>query len=213
VSLLQLPSSREPLCLQYQAIERWVMRKLGSVAHERRVAEIASKLFDLTWPLHGMGRSERWLLRLAAMAHDVGRSVDDDTHPMQGARMLMETEHLPLNPSERRALAYLTQYHRGKPPELGADAILRRTDDAERLRKILALLRSADALDGRTLESPRLMFELIGRRLQITCFLEADTPKARKAYNRMKKHRLMEELFDCQVDLRLSQARALQMVA
>jgi hypothetical protein len=81
------------------------------------------------------------------------------------------------------------------------------------LRKILALLRSADALDGRTLESPRLMFELIGRRLQITCFLQDDTPKARKAYTRMKKHRLMEELFDCRVDLRLSQARALQMVA
>lgn len=194
-------------------MERWVLRELGSVAHERRVAEIASKLFDLTCPLHGMGRSERRFLRLAAIAHDVGRSIDDQTHPTEGARMLLEAEHLPLNPSERRALAYLTRYHRGKPPELGAENILRRTDDAQTLRAILALLRSADALDGRTLESPRLMFELIGRRLQITCFLQDDTPKARKAYTRMKKHRLLEELLDCQIDLRIAQARALQMVA
>lgn len=213
MSPILVRSSREPLCLAYQALEKWVLRELGSVAHERRVTEIASKLFDLTWPLHGMGRSERRLLRMAAMVHDVGRSIDDDTHPLQGARMLLETTHLPIDPSERRALAYLTRHHRGKVPELGADEILRRSDDAETLRKVLALLRSADALDGRTVESPRLVFELLGRRLQITCYLQEDTPKARKSYLRMKKHRLMEELLDCRINLRIAEATALRMVA
>jgi exopolyphosphatase/pppGpp-phosphohydrolase len=206
-------TSREPLCLQYQALDKWVLRQLGCVAHERRVAEVASKLFDLTWPLHGMGRAERRTLRLGALVHDVGRSIDDESHPHEGARLLLETTHLPLDAAERRALAYLTRHHRGKPPEIGADEILRRNDDAAMLRKILALLRSADALDGRTLESPRLTFELTGRRLQITCFLNDDTPKARKVFTRMKKHRLMEDLFDCQVDLRIAQPMALQMVA
>lgn len=206
-------SSREPLCLSYQALEKWVQRELGSVAHERRVTEIASKLFDLTWPLHGMERSERRLLRMAAMVHDVGRSIDDETHPQQGARMLLETTHLPLDPSLRRSLAYLTRYHRGKVPELGTGEILSRHDDAETLLKLLALLRSADALDGRSLESPQLVFELLGRRLSITCYLQEDTPKARKTYLRMKKHRLMENLFDCRINLRISEAAALRMVA
>ena len=201
------------MCLQYQALEKWVRHELGSVAHEQRVALIASKLFDLTWPLHGLGRSERRVLRQAAMVHDVGRSINDQSHPHEGARLLLDTAHLPLDASERRALAYLTRYHRGKPPEIGADEILRRNDDSETLRKILALLRSADALDGRTLETPELAFDLTGRQLQITCFLVHDTPKARKVFTRMKKHRLMEDLFDCRVDLRLAQGVALQMVA
>lgn len=205
-------SSREPICLQYQALQAWVLRELGSVSHELRVTEIASKLFDLTWPLHGLGRSDRRLLRLAAMVHDVGRSIDDETHPEQGARMVLETAQLPLNFAERRSLAYLTLYHRGKPPELGADEVLRKNDDAETLRKILALLRSADALDGRSLESPRIMFQLTGSRLQITCYLENDTPKARKAYTRLKKHRLLQDLFGCQVELHAERI-ALKMVA
>lgn len=213
MNALLLRSSREPLCLVYQALERWVLVELGSVAHERRVTEIASRLFDLTWPLHGMSRSERRLLRMAAMVHDVGRSIDDDTHPLQGARMLLQTDHLPLESSERRALAYLTRHHRGKVPELGAGEFLRRNDDAETLRMVLALLRSADALDGRTLESPRLSFELIGRSLNIACHLQGNSPKARKSYLRMKKHRLMEELFDCRVNLRIAEAEALRMVA
>lgn len=213
VSLAPSHSSREPMCLQYQALQSWVLRELGSVSHELRVTQIASKLFDLTWPLHGLGRSERRLLRMAAMVHDVGRSIDDETHPEQGARMLLETAQLPLNSRERRALAFLTRYHRGKPPELGGDAMLHRGDDAETLRKVLALLRSADALDGRSLESPGLVFQLTGRRLLITCYLENDTPKARKAYTRLKKHRLLQELFDCQIELQVAQAFALQMVA
>lgn len=206
-------SSHEPLCLQYQALEKWVRRELGSVSHEQRVTQVASRLFDLTWPLHGMGRSERRILRQAAMVHDVGRSIDDEWHPHEGARLLLETAHLPLGASERRALAYLTRYHRGKPPQLGADEILRQSDDSETLRKMLALLRSADALDNRTLESPELAFDLTGRELQITCFLTHDTPKARKVFTRMKKHRLMEELFECRVHLQIAQAPALQRVA
>jgi exopolyphosphatase/pppGpp-phosphohydrolase len=213
VSPILFQSSREPLCLQYRSLEKWVQNELGSVDHERRVAEIASKLFDLTWPLHGLTREDRWVLRLAAMVHDVGRSIDDETHPEQGARMVMETDHLPLEPAERRAMAYLTRYHRGKIPELGADEILRRADDHDTLRRILALLRAADALDSRAIESPRLMFELIGRHIQITCYLENDTPKARKVYTRPKKYRLMEELFDCRVDVRIAMAHSLRMVA
>jgi exopolyphosphatase / guanosine-5'-triphosphate,3'-diphosphate pyrophosphatase len=204
---------RDSMCLQHKALENWVLRQLRCVDHERRVAEIAMKLFDLTWPLHGLGRRERRLLRLAAIVHDVGRAIDDDTHPEQGARMLLETNHLPLTASERRALAYLTRYHRGKVPSCGMDEILRRTDDQESLRMTLALLRSADALDGRSIESPRLLFDLHDRRLQITCCLEHDSAKARKVYSRRKKHRLLEELCGCRVEVRIATARALQMVA
>ena len=213
MNLVTFRTSRDSLCLREKSLEKWVHRQLGSIDHERRVTQIASKLFDLTWPYHGLGRAERRMLRMAATVHDVGRSIDDDTHPEQGARMLQETAQLPLEADERRGLAYLTRYHRGKVPALGADQILRRSDDAPTLRTILALLRSADALDGRSIERPRLIFEMVGRRLQVTCFLEEDTPKARKVYTRRKKHRLLEELLGCRLDVRIAHPAGLRMVA
>ena len=188
-------------------------RQLGSIDHEKRVVEIASRLFDLTWPLHGLTGAERRLLRLAAVVHDVGRCIDDETHPEVGARLIHEWPDLPLEPDERRALAYLTRYHRGKVTPVGGDEILRRCDDHETLRLVLAMLRSADGLDGRNIESPRLQFDLIGRRLQINCLLEQDTPKARKVYARRKKHRLLEELCDCRVEIRIAPLHSLRLVA
>ena len=213
VNAVTFPQLRPARDVQQQSLEKWASRHLGSIEHERRVTEIASKLFDLTWPLHGLGRRERRLLRMAAIVHDVGRSIDDDTHPEQGARLLAGAAHLPLTAGERRALCYLTLYHRGKVPVEGSDGILRRTDEQSILRTILALLRCSDALDSRAIESPRLVFLLTGRRLQITCYLDDDTPKARKVYARAKKYRLLEELLDCRVDVQIVQARTLQMVA
>lgn len=190
-----------------------MLLQLGSIDHERRVTQIATRLFDLTWPLHGLSRSDRKLLRLAAIVHDVGRSIDDERHPREGARMLLQADHLPLSAAERRALAYLTRYHRGAVPEAGLDRVLSRRDDHERLRLTLALLRAADALDSRAIESPRLVFAMRDRRIQITCYLAQDTPKARKVYSRRKKFRLLEEMLGCRVDLHIALAEALQMVA
>lgn len=190
-----------------------MVRHLATVEHERRVTQIGAKLFDLTWPLHGLRMSDRRLLALAAVVHDVGRAIDDRTHPEQGARMLLEDRALPLSGGERRALAYLTRYHRGKVPQPGTDSILRRGDDAQRLRGVLALLRAADALDGRSIESPRLVFALLGRRLHVTCYLDSVTDKARRVYTRRKKFRLLEEWLDCDVDIDVVQADALLLVA
>src|SRR5687768_4927228 len=123
----------EPACPRFFAVERWVARHLnGTVRHERRVAAIASQLFDLTRNLHGLSLAERRLLRLGALVHDVGRCVSKQDHPAEGACMLLDDTTLPLTPVERRALAYLTQYHRGQVPTARGDAILRRGDAHER---------------------------------------------------------------------------------
>ncbi len=64
---------------------RWVARQLERVDHERRVARIASHLFDLTRDRHGLGAADRRLLRLACLVHDVGRCVSKADHPAEGA--------------------------------------------------------------------------------------------------------------------------------
>ncbi len=203
-----------PACYKHHALRRWVNRCLGSVQHEDRVAEIAGKLLHLTGSLHDLAPSYRRLLRLAALVHDVGRCVEDDTHPREGARMLLDRRHdIPLTSSERRRLAYLTEFHRGKVPDEGCDGILRDDDDHASLRLVLAFLRAADSLDSRSQESPRLVCRLQGRRLRIVCYLDKESARARRVYGRRKKFRLLEELLDCRVDVEVRAAGELQMVA
>ena len=203
---------------QLAAAERWARAHLGSLAHEARVGEIAGHLFDITARLHGLGRCrDGHLLRLACLLHDVGRSVDDATHPAEGAAMILRDASLPLTPAERRALAYLTLYHRGDVPAAGHDDVLHPTDDHAGLLDVLALLRGADALDSRSLESPRLVFALraAGQRteLRITCYVQTDCPKVRRVYRRRKKFRLLEERFGCRVQIDVASAQGLRLVA
>lgn len=203
----------EPSCIKYHALSRWVGRCLGGVDHERRVTSIASSLFDLTASLHDLRTSDRRLLRMAAIAHDVGRSVDDESHPRHGAAMIRQHEDLPLTGTERRMLAYLVRYHRDRVPPAARDRVLRRKDDHRRMRMLLGILRAADGLDSRTAETPRLRFALEGRRLRITCQLEQNTPKARRVYTRRKKFRLLEETLGCRVQVVLTRSKAVRLVA
>jgi len=197
--------------------ERWVRRRLGNIDHERRVAEIALTLFDLTAPLHRLGAGERRTLKLATLVHDVGRSIDADGHAKHGAAMLLADTSLPISSAERRAAAYLTRYHRGSVPDLGHDEILAQSDPRVALRMVLAILRAADALDGRSTQRPRLLFTL-GRtgattELRVTCYLDEESAKARKVYSRRKKFRLLEELLNVRVVVDVRTADALSMVA
>jgi hypothetical protein len=208
------PPESEPLCPKFQAVQRWVMRHLETVRHERQVAAIATSLFDITRPIHKLSLADRRLLRLGAMVHDVGRCVSKPQHPSEGAAMLIADRTLPLTPTERRALAYLTLYHRGPVPDPGRDSILSRNDDAERMLYVLSILRTADALDSRSLEPARLVFALVTPRiLRSTCYIPHDCPKARRVYRRRKKFRLMEDLLDLRIEVEIDQAEALRLVA
>ena len=160
-----------------------------------------------------MNRADRRLLQMAAVVHDVGRCIDDETHPKQGAVMLRNAEMLPLSAAQRRALIYLTRYHRGQVPELGADGILRGSDDPATCLKLLAILRAADSLDSRVIESPSIVFELDRRQLNIICCLSDLTPKALHVYGRRKKYRLLEDVFQLQVAVRVVASEQLRMVA
>jgi exopolyphosphatase/pppGpp-phosphohydrolase len=197
------------------------MRHLGQdIRHEHQVAAIATSLFDLTRPIHRLSLADRRLLRLGAMVHDVGRSVSKPEHPSQGAAMIIADRALPIASLERRALAYFTLYHRGDVPESGRDAILSKADDHDRLLHLLAILRSADALDSRSLEPARLVFAMMPaaapdeqRVLRTTCYLEKESPKARKVYRRRKKFRLLESLLDLRFEVEIDHAEALRLVA
>jgi len=188
---------------------RWVQRKLGTCQHERRVLAIASRLYDLTRPVLKLGMAENRLLRLASLVHDVGRCVSEKNHPQDGAQMLMDTTAIELSPLDRRALSFLTRYHRGAVPPAHKEDYLRTADPRTSLRAVLALLRVADALDSRRIVSPRLTFTMDGRSLCIHCQVDGDLRAARRVYGRRKKFRMLESLLGMPIRVEVSKADAL----
>ncbi len=184
-----------------RSLTRWVHRRLGSVGHESRVLVLAEQLYRLTHVKHRLGRFDRRMLRLGALVHDVGRAVCDRRHPQIGCEMLLVDRLLPLSDLERRCLAYLTRHHRGAVPEVGYDDILKPTDPRRAMRQVLAILRAADALDGRQHDAPAVRFKLRDGKLKIRCHLATDCRRAKKFFSRRKKFRLLEELLGVKVDL------------
>lgn len=184
----------------------WSHRRLGNIDHERRVLEIAVALFDLTRGLHNLGKDEKRLLCAAALLHDVGRAVDPAEHERIGAEMILSDPSLRISADERRQLAYLTLYHRGPIPELGRDEILCVHDNRATLRTVLGLLRAADTLDSRSIDPPELLLLRRGRRISVRCRVAGRAEKARKAFCRPKKYRLLEKTLRCtvQVDVEVS---------
>ena len=194
------------------AVEQWALGFLGDVEHERRVRCIATALFDLTRPLHGMGPSARAVLEAAAFVHDIGRAVCDDDHDSAGALMILSDPTLPVSPEHRRALAFLTCYHRGGVPPMGRERILR-DDDRASLHAILALLRAADALDCRGDQLPHLVFSLAGRTLAIVRYAAGHHASARHHRPKPRKFRLLEQTLDCRVEYDVRVVESFSLVA
>jgi exopolyphosphatase/pppGpp-phosphohydrolase len=176
------------------------------------VLAIVTKLFNLTLAhgAHELEPKHRRVLRMAALLHDVGRRFGEKNHPADGARMIAEDGYLPLTAWQRRAVAYLTRYHRGAVPEVGFDGVLSRGDGRKALRVVLALLRAADSLDSRQLDAPTIALAIKGKRLSITCFVSDDFNRARRVFKRRKKFRLLEEMTGIKVEV---DVRAVERVA
>ncbi len=185
-------------------VRDWARRKLGRIDHELRVARLARHLFELTHRWHGLGHAERRLLVLGSLVHDVGRAIEDKGHARHGARMILDSMGLPVNETERRRIAYLTRYHRGRVPEMGDEEILQHDEsdtreDVANLRVLLGLLRASDALDSRSAEAPRLILTLRDRNLSIRGYVEGDAQSAAELFGGPKKFRLLEETLNCEV--------------
>jgi exopolyphosphatase/pppGpp-phosphohydrolase len=181
------------------AVANWVRHKLGTIAHELRVSQTASRLFDLTRKWHALGMTESRLLILAALVHDVGRVEGTKGHAKVGARMVMEDSDLPLCSLERRRLAFLTRHHRGKVPESGMESYLEGGhDNPYTLRILLGLLRAADGLDSRA-GTAHLVTTVKGRVISVFGYIASDEGSAAKLRAKRKKFLLLESMLRCEV--------------
>ena len=118
------------------------------MTHVRKVAQVATQLFDSTMPLHQLAPQYGGLLEAAAYLFDIGHFVSDTRHHRHSAYLVANSDLPGFTERERLMLANLCRYHRkGMPAPSHADF---QVLDAEAKRAVLLLtplLRLAAALD------------------------------------------------------------------
>jgi exopolyphosphatase / guanosine-5'-triphosphate,3'-diphosphate pyrophosphatase len=130
--------SAESLAEKYQA----------DLAHARRVAELAVRLFDALEAEHGLGARHRMLLQVASLVHDIGVFVSSRGHHKHSYYLISNSEIFGLAPDELQIIAHLARYHRRSPPRPTHVEFMNLPPNRRMaVTKLAALLRVADALD------------------------------------------------------------------
>jgi CHAD domain-containing protein len=148
----QLPKGAEIETAAFNRLRLWASLLDPDFSHSLHVARLALEIYDGAFPQRGekpKSPSERSMLRLAALLHDVGRSRGQKNHHKAGARMIEKLEP-PLGWTRpgMRMIAAVSRYHRGALPRRG-----QRTFDElaaferQTAIKLAAVLRLADAFD------------------------------------------------------------------
>jgi exopolyphosphatase/guanosine-5'-triphosphate,3'-diphosphate pyrophosphatase len=120
----------------------------ADLEHAEKVRQLAVSLFDQLVSRHGLGAEERVLLEAAAMLHDIGAFVSASAHHKHAHYLIRSSDLVGLSESEREIVALVARYHRrSHPKRTHLDFHGRAREERDRVVKIAAILRLADALD------------------------------------------------------------------
>ena len=84
--------------------------------HPIQVRRLSCMLFDELQSLHHMGNTERIWLQIAALLHDIGKSICAKDHNKQSRDMIINAAELQLGQKERILVGLIARYHRGALP-------------------------------------------------------------------------------------------------
>lgn len=116
--------------------------------HATQVDRLACQLFDRLAPLHRLGPEDRVLLRVAALAHDVGDFIDYAAHHKHTQYILEHSDLMGLSPEHRSVAGCIARYHRRAVPSPKHESYGKLpAEDQRKVKKLSAILRIADALD------------------------------------------------------------------
>ncbi|MBR2259598.1 MAG: HD domain-containing protein [Lachnospiraceae bacterium] len=117
--------------------------------HIQGTTELAMAMFDGMKKIHGMGKRERLLLRIAVQLHDCGKYISIGDVAECSYNIIMATEIIGLSTAERRIIADVVRYNNTKFIFSRAYEMELERDPSRSLlvAKLAAILRLANALD------------------------------------------------------------------
>jgi exopolyphosphatase/guanosine-5'-triphosphate,3'-diphosphate pyrophosphatase len=148
-----------------QQARRFAARLHADAAHCEQVRRLAAQLFDQFTPVHGLPPGQRVSLELAALLHDVGKTVNARAHHKHGEYLARHADIPGLGKHQQALVACLVRYHGKATPE-PHHRLYRSLAPAERsrVRQLAALLQIAVALDAGDTQSVRRIEARIQKR-------------------------------------------------
>ena len=143
-----VPALGGPEDLRRRQVLRVAERADTVYRHNLQSARLATRLFDVTASVHGLGSREREWLEYAALLHDIGYSIHYRGHHKHAYYLISNAVLDAFDPREIEIVAHVARYHRGAAPKASHPTLAALKPWQQRIiRKLAALLRVADALD------------------------------------------------------------------
>lgn len=169
--------------------------------HSAKVARLAIELFDGTSSLHELTPTDRELLELGALLHDIGEHVSKDAHEKHTAYLIENGRLRGFNPQEIDVLACLGRFHKRGNPKASFEPFGRlRNSEQKRVSQLIALLQVADGLD-RSHGGPVRDVEVYSHPGAVEVVVDADDDIDLELWGLRRKRDLFERVFDCRLDV------------
>ncbi|HAG70413.1 MAG TPA: exopolyphosphatase [Lachnospiraceae bacterium] len=120
----------------------------SNIKRNELVENIAEELFNSTRRLHGMGKRELLLLRIAAVLNDCGRYISLEGAAEAGYSIIMASEILGLSHAERQIIACIVRYNKvdfDYYDEMAREMLIDK-ENYLTIAKLSALFRMADGI-------------------------------------------------------------------
>ena len=116
--------------------------------HGIQVSKIATKIFDGLEHIHNLGSKHKFLLKLAALWHDIGIYINNSAHHKHSYYLIKNIEMPGISYDDLQLIANIARYHRRSlPKKYHIEYMSLNDSDRIIVSKLASILRIADALD------------------------------------------------------------------
>ncbi len=118
--------------------------------HTKEVCRLSLLIFEeVNKNLKEMSDRKKDILTSAATLHDIGYSVEEDSHNKYSQKLILNEGLLDFSPKETEIISCICRYHRGELPDKKEDKIYKDFDKDERrtVKRLGGILRIADGLE------------------------------------------------------------------
>jgi exopolyphosphatase/guanosine-5'-triphosphate,3'-diphosphate pyrophosphatase len=118
------------------------------VDHAVIVSDVALNIFDSMTKAHGLGKRERFLLKIAGILHDIGKFVSLRRHYFYSYRLIVSSDIFGFSDEEKHIMANVAYYHsKGTPSDADNNFQVLPEQHKTIVSKLVAMMRLADAID------------------------------------------------------------------
>lgn len=191
----------DPKAIRKESVLALCRRSGWNEVHSTKVARLAGELFDGTASLHRLTATDRELLELGALLHDIGEHISADSHERHTAYLIQNGHLRGFSPDEVDVLACLGRFHKRGAPKASFEPYARfRASEQRRVSQLIALLQIADGLD-RSHGGPVRDVDVYASSGVVEVVVEADDDIDLELWGLRRKRDFFERVFNCRLDV------------